>query len=326
MASSRILIAGGNGLIGSRLAQKLRERGETVDILTRGDTRVIPGDKPLIWIHWEPGVMLEISPEDHYDVVINLAGESLSHIPWTKKRKAAIIASRLESTQSLVNWMEHAVEPPRLFISGSAVGYYGSRGDEDLTEESDFGTGFLANLTQAWEKITDGIPAQTRVAFIRTGIVLAQSGALTPLRKLTSMFLGGKLGSGKQWWPWISLDDEVRAIMHIIDNEIHGPVNLVGPTPATQEEGGRALAAALKRPFWLPAPGFAINLLLGDAGRELLLTSQKVHPTVLEGSGFVFEHTTVEQAIAAALEVPEGVAAESETEPAPVVVEEPETD
>jgi uncharacterized protein (TIGR01777 family) len=302
MATPRYLIAGGTGLIGAELAKRLRERGAFVDILTRGDTNVVLGDRPEISIHWEPGVILELSVDDYYDAVINLAGESISRMPWTRKRKERILYSRLDATKTLVAWIKQSRTPPTAFINASAVGVYGSRGDEVLTEESQPGSGFLAEVVRVWEAAATDLPEETRVAYLRTGIVLApRGGALAPLRALTKAFLGGPLGGGKQWWPWISLEDEVRAIMHVIDSDISGPVNLVGPTPVTSGEAGRLLAQKLKRPFWLPAPGFAIRALLGAAGRELLLPSQKIQPTVLETTGFAYTHTTVEAALDSAL-------------------------
>jgi len=302
MTTPRYLIAGGTGLIGAALAKRLRERGAFVDVLTRGDTNVVLGDRPEISIHWEPGVILELSVDDYYDAVINLAGESISRIPWTRKRKERILYSRLDATKTLVAWIKQSRTPPTAFINASAVGFYGARGDEDLTEESQPGTGFLAEVVRVWEATATELPEETRVAYLRTGVVLSQhGGALAPLRALTKAFLGGPIGSGRQWWPWISLEDEVRAIIHVIDNDISGPVNLVGPTPATSGDAGRALAQKLKRPFWLAAPGFAIRALLGSAGRELLLSSQKISPTVLVNSGFEFTHTTVDEALDAAL-------------------------
>ena len=303
MATPRYLIAGGTGLIGAELAKRLRERGAFVDILTRGDTNVVLGDRPEISIHWEPGVILELSVDDYYDAVINLAGESISRIPWTRKRKERILYSRLDATKTLVSWIKQSRTPPTAFINASAVGFYGTRGDEDLTEESQPGNGFLAEVVRVWEAAATDLPEETRVAFLRTGVVLApRGGALAPLRALTKLFLGGPIGGGKQWWPWISLEDEVRAIIHVIDSEISGPVNLVGPTPATTGEAGRSLAIKMNRPFWLPAPAFAITALLGAAGRELLLPSQRIHPSVLEATGFTFTHTTVDDALDAALE------------------------
>jgi uncharacterized protein (TIGR01777 family) len=156
-------------------------------------------------------------------------------------------------------------------------------------------------VCRAWEDAAFAAPKGVRVAVIRTGLVLAPRGALTPLRLLTRLFVAGPLAGGRAWWPWVSLQDEVRAIVHILNSRLSGPVNVVGPEEATSRRVMRALASAMKRPFWLPAPGWAIRMLLGRAGNELLLASQRVRPTALEADGFVFTSPTVDGAIAEAL-------------------------
>jgi uncharacterized protein (TIGR01777 family) len=183
---------------------------------------------------------------------------------------------------------------PKVFLSGSAVGIYGDRGDSELTEASARGAGFLADVVDSWE--ADAARATCRTVFLRTGLVLGDGGALAPLRLATSFFAGARVGSGQQWWPWISHRDEVRAIVHLIDSKLKGAVNLVGPTPARSVDVTRALASIMTRPHLFVIPAFAIKLI-GDAGRELLLWSQKVSPTALEKDGFAFEHRTVVDAL-----------------------------
>jgi uncharacterized protein (TIGR01777 family) len=222
-------------------------------------------------------------------------------MPWTAQRRADILDSRIAATTTLVEAMARATQRPKTFVSGSAVGFYGSRGDEILTEQSTHGDGFLADVCRAWEDAAFAAPKGVRVAVIRTGLVVARSGALTPLRLLTRLFVAGPLAGGRAWWPWVSLQDEVRAIVHILNSRLSGPVNVVGPTQATSRTVMRTLASAMKRPFWLPAPGWAIRLLLGRAGNELLLASQRVRPAVLEADGFVFTSPTVDLAIAGAI-------------------------
>jgi uncharacterized protein (TIGR01777 family) len=187
-----------------------------------------------------------------------------------------------------------AKSTPAVFLSGSAVGIYGDRGDEELTETSPRGAGFLADVTEAWEAHASG--ANCRTVYLRTGLVLGDGGALAPLRLATSFFAGARIGSGQQWWPWISHRDEVRAIVHLIDSKLVGAVNLVGPTPARSVEVTRELARIMKRPHLFVIPTFAVGLM-GDAGRELLLASQKIRATALEKDGFVFEHRTVVDAL-----------------------------
>ncbi len=303
ISGARILIAGGTGMIGSALIAELSAGGAIVDVLTRGDTFAPRNSGIRAMVHWEPGVVLEIDPNVQYDIIINLAGYSLSHLPWTSKRRSLILHSRLDATSALIEWMRSSTHPPHTFINASAVGFYGDRGDEVLTEASGHGTGFLADVVAAWEEeASDALTIShakrpIRVAWLRTGLVLGPSGALSPVRLLTSLGVGGRLGTGNQWWPWVSLRDEVRAIVHVIERGLSGPINLVGPTPATQEEIGRTLAQLMGKPFWLPAPRFAISLLLGVGGRELLLTSQRVSPVVLAASGFRFEHTNAREAL-----------------------------
>lgn len=298
-----ILIAGGTGTIGRSLQDYLRAQGHNVAVLTRGNTS-LSGSVPLF--SWNPGSHLdldEISQQwgHRIDAVINLAGSSISQIPWTKKRKKNILSSRIDSTTTLVDSIRAAHQKPEMFISGSAVGFYGNRGNEQLTESSSAGSGFLSDVVVAWEDCARPAEKVCTVAYIRTGLVLGEKGALAPIKLLTRFFLSGPLAGGKAWWPWISLHDEVRAIEYILTHKLSGPINVVGPQPATSGTLMGSLAKLMKRPYWLPAPGFAITLALGQAGKELLLSSQHISPEVLTQAGFVFDDKDVTSALTRAL-------------------------
>jgi uncharacterized protein (TIGR01777 family) len=298
-----VLIAGGTGTIGRSLQELLRAQGHNVAILTRGSTSLTTS-VPLF--SWAPGSVVDLDKISQQwghriDAVVNLSGSSISQIPWTKGRKKNILSSRIDSTTTLVDAIVGAQQKPKMFVSGSAVGFYGNRGDEHLTESSSAGSGFLTDVVVAWEDCARPAKKVCSVAFIRTGLVLDQKGALAPLKLLTRFFLSGPLAGGKAWWPWISLHDEVRAIEFILTHELNGPINLVGPHPATSGTLMSALAKLMKRPYWFPAPGFAISLVLGQAGKELLLSSQHISPDLLTKAGFVFDDKDVTSALTRAL-------------------------
>lgn len=291
-----IVVAGGTGLIGTALVQRLRDRGDTVTVLTRS-SQPQAGEAT-----WNPGAPLDPAVLNGVDAVVNLAGASIGKLPWTKKYRQLLRTSRVDATQTIVDAVR-ATKSVHL-VNASAVGFYGSRGDETLTESSPAGTGVLADVTLAWEAaanelISSGSRSVHPLTLLRTGIVVAKKGALWPLRLLTAAGLGGRLGSGSQWWPWISLRDEVEAIVWVLDQRLTGVVNLVGPTPATQAEVSRALAKIMKRPYWFPAPAFALRLVLRQAADEVLLVSQKVRPDALLDSGFRFSDQTIESALRA---------------------------
>jgi uncharacterized protein (TIGR01777 family) len=289
MSERRAVIAGASGFIGRALVAELVESGWSVTRLVRGPAS--SNDE----VSWNPRTgTLDPAVLSGADAVINLSGASISQMPWTKSIRESIVASRHEATSTLVTAINAAKVTPRVFLSGSAVGIYGDRVDESLTEQSPRGKGFLADVVEGWE--ADAAQAKCRTVFLRTGLVLGDGGALAPLRLATSLFAGARVGSGQQWWPWISHRDEVRAIVHLIDSKLTGAVNLVGPTPARSVEVTRELARIMKRPHLFVIPAFVIGLI-GDAGRELLLWSQKVSSSALEKDGFVFEHRTVADAL-----------------------------
>jgi uncharacterized protein (TIGR01777 family) len=300
----RVLVAGATGMLGRPLVTALLAEGYEVHVLSRtAGAWPVAGEKVVVHA-WNPAAASAAMAGvglDRVDVVINLAGASISSIPWTAKRRRNILASRVDATRALVTWMTTLAKSPAALINASGISTYGDRGDELLTESASPGAGFLTDVVTTWEGATEGAPSRTRVVFLRTGLVVAATGALTPLRLLTRFFVAGPLAGGKAWWPWISLHDEIRAIIHLVTSKISGPVNLVGPTPATTGSIMKSLARQMKRPYWLPAPAFAIRLLLGEAGQELLLNSERAVPEVLLRDGFTFTHQSADEAIAWAL-------------------------
>ena len=289
-----VLIAGASGLIGSRLTAELARKGHSVYRLVRS------APKDATEYFWNPDTgEIDSGVLNHIDVVVNLSGASIGKIPWTKKYKDLIVRSRLTATRTLVRAITEAEAPPTALVQASAVGFYGDRGDEDLTEDSNRGGGFLADVCIAWESETSSLPDSVRVAIARTGLVIAKGGAMAPLRLQTLLGAAGPVGSGTQWWPWISLHDEVRALVYMVENPLmKGAYNLSAPTPVASAEVTKELARQMGRPHWLGLPTIAITTLMGEAGRELLLSSQKVHPTRLEQAGFTFDDTTIDSAIA----------------------------
>lgn len=293
-APLRVLVAGASGFIGTPLVSRLRERGHEVHVLVRREPRDATEHR------WDPASRhIEQDIVNHVDAVINLSGASIAKLPWTAAHKKAILNSRIDATSTLVEAILASPTPPQHLVQASAVGFYGSRGDHELTEEEASGEGFLAEVTRAWEEATLPLEkSSTRVAFARTGLVIGDGGALAPLRLQTMLGVGGPIGSGQQWWPWISLRDEVDALVFLLEHPtLEGAYNLAGPTPARATEVTTALAQAMKRPHWLGLPEFAVKLLLGEAGRELLLASQKMLSTRLVEAGFNFSDSTIDGAI-----------------------------
>ncbi|WP_279400103.1 TIGR01777 family oxidoreductase [Rathayibacter caricis] len=292
VAPLTVLISGASGMIGTELSRQLRADGHEILRLVRHAPT--SADE----FHWAPtSHMLDFSVLDRVDAVVNLSGASISRLPWTSSYKREILDSRVQATRTLTDAMRMATSPPSILLNASAVGFYGDRPGEDLTEDSARGEGFLADVVARWEEAAHLAPESTRVATLRTGLVLGDGGALKPLLPLTKLGLSGPLGGGEQAWPWISLYDEAAAIRHLLTSTLSGPVNLAGPVPATANEIMKTLAEQLHRPFKLPVPGRIIELALQDAGHELLLSSQRMLPQRLLEDGFVFRHRTVAQAL-----------------------------
>ena len=289
----RVLISGASGMIGSELVRQLAADDHEVLKLVRRERRASDERR------WYPEAGV-IDPDlvASVDAVVNLSGASISRLPWTLQYKREILQSRLQATSTLTKAILRAETPPRVFLSGSAVGFYGSRPGETLTETSPVGTGFLAKVTDAWEKAAAPAAEATRLVTLRTGLVIGDGGgALKPLALLAKLGLAGPLGSGEQIWPWVSLRDEAAAIRHLLTSSLTGPVNLVGPQPVAASVVGRELAETLRRPFWLPAPSWALKAALADAGRDLLLADQDVSSQKLMSDGFHFADATIDSAL-----------------------------
>ncbi|MBT5088524.1 MAG: TIGR01777 family protein [Micrococcales bacterium] len=288
----RVLISGAGGLVGTELIKQLKALGHEPIALVR---REATGDHE---ISWKPGVE-RLDPEimESIDAVVNLGGATTGRIPWTKNYMQTLISSRLDTTKTLVEAINASKNQPKVLVSGSASGIYGDRGDELLDETAGKGEGFLSDLASAWE--AEAQKANTRVVLARTTLVMSKKlGALGRLLPLIKAGIGGPLGSGNQWWAWISLEDEARAIIHLIDNdETTGAYNLTAPEPATCKEMVVALGKALKRPTFFRVPSWAMRLLIGVAADELLLCSQKMTATKLLSTGFEFNHPTLKDAV-----------------------------
>lgn len=295
--AQRIVISGASGLIGSALASALREDGIAVTTLVRRPPRTLDE------VQWWPGER-ELDPDvlAGAQAMVALGGASVGRLPWTPRYRRALVDSRLVTTRAIATAVRALRTDAPALVSASAVGYYGSAPGEPLTEDSRAGDTFLAKLCVRWEEEARRAGDDSRVALLRTAPIIHRRGVLKPMIQLTRFGLAGPLGSGTQMWPWISLDDEVNAIRHVIDRRIDGPVNLTGPTPASANRIGRALAHRMRRPFWLPAPSIALRLALSAAAADsLLLSDADVRPAVLEQSGFTFAHRTPEGAVDAAL-------------------------
>jgi len=287
-----VAISGASGLIGTALTAFLRARGDEVVTLVRREPR--SGQE----ISWNPATRT-IKPADlsGLSAVVHLAGAGLGEHRWTPAYKREILASRVDGTATIATALAELREPIAM-VSGSAMGAYGDRGDELLTEDSSLGQGFLADVVRAWEAAT--APAQDaglRVAHARTGLVLTpDGGAMERVLPLARLGLAGPLGSGRQYWSWITLHDEVRALAHLVDHDLSGPVNLVGVQPMRQAEVMKVLGRVMGRPTVLPAPALALRLILGEFATDIL-GGQRVLPSVLTASGFVFDHDTIETAM-----------------------------
>lgn len=297
----RILISGASGLIGSALSSRLSADGHTVLRLVRREAK--SGE-----FTWDPAAgKLDPAAFDGCDAVVNLSGAGIGDKRWTDEYKSELVSSRIQPTELLASTMAALDRMPSVFLSGSAVGWYGDRGDERLDELSVPGDDFLSDLCQQWESATLlAEKAGVRTVHLRTGVVLSSTGgALKKQLPLFKLGLGGRFGRGHQWQSWISLDDEVGAIAHLLSAEICGPVNLTAPEPVTNTEFTSTLAKVLHRPAVLPVPMFAPKMLLGgELVESLLLSSQRVLPTALQRSAYEFRHPTLEAALRATLQRP----------------------
>jgi uncharacterized protein len=298
-----VAISGARGLLGSALAASLRADGHRVLRFVRGGVTGVDA------IGWDPDAgRIDAPALEGIDAVVHLAGESIGGRRWTAEQKRRIRESRTKGTALLAAAVASRERKPRVFVSASAIGYYGDRGEELLTEVSASGDGFLADVCRAWEDETrSAIDAGVRTVNVRTGIVLAKhGGALKQMLLPFRLGLGGAQGSGRQWMSWIALDDEIRALRAAIDDErLRGPVNLTAPNPVTNAEFAHALGRALHRPTVLPTPMFPLKLRYGsELVDSLLLAGQRVMPARLETIGFPFRHPDLEPALDAILRGP----------------------
>ena len=290
----RIIVSGGTGFLGRALVRALRAAGHSVMVLTRrpeheGDVLWSP---ELVSGSWTAAVHAA-------DVVVNLAGEGIADRRWTAARKQAIRDSRIIATRALAGALCEAVRPASVFLSGSAIGIYGNRGDEPLTEDAPPGSDFLAQVCQEWEQEARAAAAVSRVVLLRTGIVLARDGGALPRMALPfHLFVGGPIGSGRQYLSWIHRDDWVSMIGWAIERStISGPLNVTAPEPVRNQEFAGALGRALARPSFMPTPAFALRLALGELADTALLSGQRVLPSVAMAEGYEFRYARVDDAL-----------------------------
>jgi uncharacterized protein (TIGR01777 family) len=287
----KVAVAGANGLIGSNLVRALRARGDEVVPLVRNPRN--PGE-----VRWDPKAGGEWTRAlDGVDGVVNLAGANVGGKRWSEDYKKEIRESRLQATRALVEGMRSASRRPRVFVSASAVGYYGGRGDEEVTESTPPGRDFLAEVCKAWEgEAAHAEQLGVRTVLLRTGVVLdGNDGALKKMVPPFKAFVGGPIGSGRQWVPWIHIGDEVGLILWALDGTVRGPVDATAPNPARMKDFARALGRALGRPSLLPVPGFALRLAMGEMAEVLLEGQRAVPRKALEG-GYRFQFEDLERA------------------------------
>ena len=285
----RIAVTGASGLIGSALVGYLKSQGHTVQRLVR---------RPAVSaeeITWDPTAgTVDMEALAGVDAVIHLAGAGVSDKRWTKKYKSEILNSRLLGTTTIAKAV--AIVKPQVFISASAIGWYGESGNRAVVESDRVGDDFLAAVCREWESAAD-LAGDVRTVKLRTGLVLDPTGgALGKMLPIFRFGLGGKLSNGKQWWSWITLHDQIRAIAFLLENKISGPVNLTSPNPVTNSEFTAGLARALHRPALFPVPGFALKIVLGGFSAEVL-GSKKVVPQALNEAGFTFDYPHISSAL-----------------------------
>ncbi len=298
----KIVIAGGTGFLGRPLADALVRDGHDLVLLSRASTAPLAvGTRTVVWNpNGDTGPWA--AEIDRAGALVNLAGESIAGARWTAAHKQRILDSRVAATRSLAAAILNAAAPPAVFISGSAVGYYGPLGDETVTEDHPAGADFLARVCENWEReAMRAASERTRVACIRTGIVLERDGGALPQMLPPFWFgVGGPVGSGRQYWPWIHREDWVALVRWTIENAAAaGPINATAPHPVTNAAFAKALGRAMHRPAILPAPGFALRLLLGEMADALLLSGQRAVPAKATRGGFQFKYGTVDEALAA---------------------------
>lgn len=300
-----VAITGSSGLIGGALANRFETEGHRVVRLVRPETPERRGDV----VRWDPtSDLIDSGGLEGIDAVVHLAGAGIGDERWTDARKRAILDSRTLGTTLISSALAGLQRPPRVFVSGSATGFYGDGGDRELTEQAPAGQGFRADVVRAWEASAQpAVDAGIRTVFLRTANVLSPDGGLLPYLLLPfKLGLGARFGSGRQWFPWITLDDELNAIRFVIDDDrVHGGVNAVAPEPVTNRTFTKTLGRVLSRPTPLWAPGPVLSLIAGrERAREALLSSAKVVPAVLDEAGFTFGDPNLEAALRRVLSRP----------------------
>jgi uncharacterized protein (TIGR01777 family) len=292
----KVLITGSTGLVGSALLPFLKSKGHEVFRLIRSQAKAGPAE-----IYWNPEQGIDdTSRLEGMDAVIHLAGENISEGRWTEEKKARIRDSRVRGTRVLSEALARLAAPPRVLLSASATGYYGDRGDEVMREESAPGSDFLAQVCRDWEAATEPAAQKgIRVVRLRFGVIFTpKGGALSKILAPFQFGVGGRLGSGRQYMSWITLDDVVGVIDHALNVEtVSGPVNVVAPNPVTNYEFTKTLGRVLSRPTVFPVPAFAVRLAFGEMGDAVLLSSTRVEPARLKESGYVFQHPELENAL-----------------------------
>ena len=290
-----VVVTGSSGMIGRALLPALTEAGHTVRTLVRRAPSA-PGE-----VRWDPDAgTIDAAGLAGVDAAVHLAGEGIAEKRWSEAQKRRILESRTTGTHLLAETLAGLDPAPSVLLSGSAVGYYGDAGDVELTEAAPRGRGFLSDVVVAWEDATKpAVDAGIRTVLLRTGIVLSPTGgAMATTLPLFRLGLGGPIGRGREWWPWIALDDEVGAIVHLLTADVSGPVNLVAPSPVRNADYTKALGRALRRPTLVPVPRFAPGLLLGrELAAALLGASQRVVPERLTASGYRFRHPAIDEAL-----------------------------
>ncbi len=297
----KALITGANGLIGTELQKALKEKGWELLLASRSEPK---DERHIKWTVEEGFRDEDLERLEGLDAVIHLAGENVAGLRWTDEKKKAIRDSRVLGTRTLIDAFTKLKNRPKTFLAGSAIGFYGNRGDDEMTEASPAGDGFLPKVCRDWEaESRRAEDLGIRTVLLRTGIVLSKDGgALGTMLLPFKMGVGGVVGSGKQWMSWISLEDQIRAMLFVLENEtIRGAVNLTSPNPVTNEQFTKTLGEVLYRPTFLPLPEFAVGMIFGEMGDALLLDSTKVQPKRLEDAGFEFKFPELKPAIEAAV-------------------------
>lgn len=292
----KIVVAGGSGFLGEPLVRRLVARGDDVAVLSRNPSKVEAGRG----VQWDARSQGAWSAEAAAaDAIVNLAGENIGEGRWTEERKKRMVSSRLDATHALVEAIRREPSRARTFVNASAIGFYGDRGDETLTESSPRGRGFLADLVEQWETAARGAESMARLAIVRFGVVLANDGGA--LKKMLLPFklgAGGPMGSGEQWMSWVDRDDALRVVEWAIDNRSAREVyNATAPNPVRQREFARELGRALHRPAFMPTPAFALRIAFGEMAEELLLGGQRVLPARATAEGFAFERNMLAESL-----------------------------